>query len=123
CGRGLVHPAARTAALGARHPLRTRGRRGADAVRAHRWSTQDPGRDRQGLRRDPRADPSDRIENDVETAPPLQVTGPARLPRLVDWHDELLYSRRIVRHDRRGRPKIWAAPSSWNGLILLEEAR
>ena len=54
-----------------------------DALRAHRRPAQDPGRDRQGLRRHPRADPPDRVQDDVEAAPPEPVTGAARLPGLI----------------------------------------
>ncbi len=54
----------------------------SDALRPHRRPAQDPRRDRQGLRRDPRADPPDRVEDDVEAAPPEPLAGPARLPRL-----------------------------------------
>ena len=54
-----------------------------DAVRPHRRPAQDPRRDRQGLRRDPRADPPDRVEDDVEAAPPEPLAGPARLPGLT----------------------------------------
>ena len=53
-----------------------------DAVRPHRRPAEDPRRDRQGVRRDPRADPPDRVEDDVEAAPPQPFAGPARLPRL-----------------------------------------
>ncbi|TDN70983.1 sigma-70-like protein [Pseudonocardia autotrophica] len=42
-----------------------------------------PRRDRPGLRRDPRADPPDRVEDDVEAAPPVAVPGPAGLPGLI----------------------------------------
>ncbi len=47
-----LHAAPGAAARRARHPLRARGRRGLDALRAHRRPAQDPRRDRQGLRRD-----------------------------------------------------------------------
>ena len=65
-----LHAAAGAAALGARHALRARGRRGVDAVRPDRRPAEDARRDRQGLRRDPRADPPDRVQDDVEAAPP-----------------------------------------------------
>ena len=52
------------------------------AVRPDRRPAEDPRRDRQGLRRDPRADPPDRVEDDVEAAPPAPLAGPARLPGL-----------------------------------------
>ena len=55
---------------------------GLHALRPHRRPAQDARRDRQGLRRDPRADPPDRVEDDVEAAPPEPLAGPARLPRL-----------------------------------------
>ena len=71
------------AALGPRHPLRARGGRGLHALRPHRRAAQDAGRDRQGLRRHARADPPDRVEDDVQAAPPLALPGPARLPRLI----------------------------------------
>ena len=59
-----------------------RARRGQDALRAHRRPAEDARRDRQGLRSDPRADPADRVQDDVEAAPPEPVTGAARLPGL-----------------------------------------
>ena len=52
------------------------------AVRPHRRPAEDPGRDRQGLRRDPRADPPDREQDDVEAPSPEPLAGAARLPRL-----------------------------------------
>ena len=78
----VVHAAAGAAPRGPRHPLRARGRRGHHAVRPHRRPAQDPRRDRQGLRRDPRADPPDRVEDDVEAAAPVPLPGAARLPGL-----------------------------------------
>ncbi len=47
-------------------------------------------RNRSGLRRHPRADPPDRVEDHVQAAPPVAVAGAARLPRLeagqhVSW--------------------------------------
>ena len=80
--RGVVHAAAGAAALGARHAVRARGRRRVDAVRADRRSAEDARRDRQGLRRDARADPPDRVQDDVEAAPPVALAGAARLPGL-----------------------------------------
>ena len=56
--------------------------RGLHAVRPDRRPAQDAGRDRQGLRRDPRAHPADRVEDHVQAAPPVPVPGAARLPRL-----------------------------------------
>jgi RNA polymerase sigma factor (sigma-70 family) len=54
------------------------------AVRAHRRPAQDARRDRQGLRRHPRADPPDRVQDHVEAAPPEpRLAGAARLPRLT----------------------------------------
>ena len=78
-----LHAAAGAAALGARHALRARGRRGLDALRPDRRPAQDAGRDRQGLRRDPRADPPDRVQDDEQAAPPVPLAGPARLPGLT----------------------------------------
>ena len=77
-----LHAPAGAAAPGARHALRARGRRGVDAVRADRRPAQDAGRDRQGLRRHPRADPPDRVQDDVQAASPVALAGPPRLPRL-----------------------------------------
>ena len=62
---------------------RAGGRCGLDALRPDRRPAQDAGRDRQGLRRHPRADPPDRVQDDVEAAPPLPLAGPARLPGLT----------------------------------------
>ena len=56
--------------------------RGLDALRPDRRPAQDARRDRQGLRRDPRADPPDRVQDDVQAAPPEPVAGAARLPGL-----------------------------------------
>ena len=81
-GRRLVHAAPGAAARRARHALGARGGRGLHALRPHRRPAQDPRRDRQGLRRDPRADPPDRVEDHVEAAPPEPLAGPARLPGL-----------------------------------------
>ena len=69
--------------VGPRDALRARGRRGPPALRPHRRPAAHPRRDRPGLRRDARAHPSDRVEDDVEAAPPVAVPGPARLPGLA----------------------------------------
>ena len=79
---GQLHAAPGAAARRPRHALRARGGRGQHAVRPHRRPAEDPRRDRQGLRRDPRADPPDRVEDHVQAAPPEPLAGPARLPRL-----------------------------------------
>ena len=52
------------------------------AVRPDRRPAEDAGRDRQGLRGHPGADPPDRVQDDVQAAPPVAVPGPARLPGL-----------------------------------------
>ena len=67
----------------ARHPVRARGRRGLDALRPDRRPAQDARRDRQGLRRDPRADPPDRVQDDVASC----VTPPARRSCATTWTD------------------------------------
>ena len=74
--------AAGSAAVRAADPVRARGRRGQAAVRAHRRPAANSRRDRPGLRRHPRADPADRVEDDVQAAPPVAIPGPARLPGL-----------------------------------------
>ena len=79
---GQLHAAAGAAALGARHAVRARGRRGLDAVRPDRRPAQDARRDRQGLRRDPRADPPDRVQDDVQAPAPIALAGAAGLPGL-----------------------------------------
>ena len=66
-----LHPAAGPAAVGAADAVRAGGRRGPAALRPHRRPAAHPGRDRPGLRRDPRADPPDRVQDDVEAAPPV----------------------------------------------------
>ena len=71
------------AAFGARHAVRAPGRRGLDAVRADRRAAQDAGRDRQGLRGHPGADPADRVQDHVQAAPPVPVQSPPGLPRLI----------------------------------------
>ena len=81
--RGVVHAAAGPAAVGAADAVRARGRRGQAALRAHRRPAAHPGRDRTGLRRDTRAHPPDRVQDDVEAAPPVALAGPARLPGLI----------------------------------------
>src|SRR5262249_9126715 len=55
----------------------------AAALRPHRRPAAHPGRDRPGLRRDPGADPADRVEDHVEAAAPVAVPGAARLPGLT----------------------------------------
>ena len=47
----------------------------------------DAGRDRQGVRRDPRADPADRVEDDGQATSPRPCPKPARLPELTSRHD------------------------------------
>ncbi len=56
--------------------------RGVDALRPDRRPAEDARRDRQGLRRDPRADPADRVQDDEQAASPVALAGPARLPGL-----------------------------------------
>ena len=56
--------------------------RGVDALRPDRRPAEDPGRDRQGLRGDPGADPADRVQDDEQAAPPVPLAGPPRLPGL-----------------------------------------
>ena len=63
--------------------LRARGGRGRCAS-ASRRPAQDARPDRQGLRRDPRADPPDRVEDDEQAAPPEPQPATARLPGLID---------------------------------------
>ena len=65
------------------HAVRARGRRGVHAVRADRRPAQDAGRDRQGLRRDPRADPPDRVQDHVQAPAHVPIRPPARLPGLT----------------------------------------
>ena len=62
--------------------VRARGRRGPAALRPDRRPAAHARRDRPGLRRHPRADPADRVEDDVEAAPPQPLAGAARLPGL-----------------------------------------
>ncbi len=64
--------------------VRARSRRRTSALRPHRRSAPHPRRDRSGVRRDPRAHPSDRVEDDVEAAAPQPLAGAARLPGLSD---------------------------------------
>ena len=80
--RRVVHAAAGPAAVGAGDAVRARGGRRPAAVRPHRRPAAHAGRDRPGLRGHPRADPPDRVEDDVEAAPPVAVAGTARLPGL-----------------------------------------
>ena len=79
----IVHPAPGAAPLGPRHAVRARGGRGEHAVRPDRRPAEDAGRDRQGLRGHPGADQADRVQDDVEAAPPVPVPGPPRLPGLT----------------------------------------
>ena len=79
-----LHAAAGAAALGPRHALRARGRRGLDALRPDRRPAQDARRDRQGLRRHPRADPPDRVQDDGKLRHPSRSQVAARLPRLSE---------------------------------------
>ena len=51
--------------------VRARGGRGPAAVRPHRRPAPHAGRDRPGLRGHPGADPADRVEDDVQAAPPV----------------------------------------------------
>ncbi len=62
--------------------VRARGGRRLHALRSHRRPAEDARRDRQGLRRDARAHPPDRVQDDVEAASPVPFPGAARLPRL-----------------------------------------
>ncbi len=79
----VLHPPAGAAALRPGHTLRAGSRRGLDALRPHRRPAQDPRRDRQGLRRDPRADSPDRVQDDEQATPPVAIPGVARLPGLT----------------------------------------
>ena len=79
---GQLHAAAGAAALGAGHAVRARGGRGLDAVRAGRRPAQDAGRDRQGLRRHPGADPPDRVQDDDR-----KLRHPSRSKVLRDYLD------------------------------------
>ena len=86
-----LHAAAGAAALGARHALRARGRRGLDALRPDRRPAQDARRDRQGLRRDPRADPPDRVQDDVASC----ATRRARRSCATTWTERSEPSRSV----------------------------
>ena len=79
-----LHPAAGAAGVGAGDAVRARGRSHPDAVRPAGRPAEDAGRDRQGLRRHPGADPADRVQDDVEAAPSQPLPGAARLPGLID---------------------------------------
>jgi len=79
----VVHAAAGSTAVRAADAVRARGRRGAAAFRADRRAAAHPGRDRPSVRRHPRTDPSDRVEDDVEAASSVPVAGAARLPRVA----------------------------------------
>ena len=81
-GCGELHPPAGAVARRAGHPQRARGRRGVDALRTDRRPAQDPGRDRQGLRGDPGADPADRVQDDEQAAAPVALPGAPRLSGL-----------------------------------------
>src|SRR5581483_270251 len=80
---GVVHAAPGAVAQCSGHALRARGGRRFHAFRVDRRPAQDPGRDRQGLRRHPRAHPADREQDDVQAPPPLALPSPPRLPRLT----------------------------------------
>ena len=94
------------APVGAADAVRARGRRGEAALRAHRRSAAHPGRDRPGLRRHPRADPPDRVEDDVQAAAPFPLAGAARLPGLSAAEGCRFVSQEMRRHHRgvRARP-------------------
>ena len=65
------------------HAVRT-GEEGHPApVRAPRRPSAHPGGGRPRVRRHPRADPADRVQDPVEAAPPLAVAEAARLPRVA----------------------------------------
>ena len=65
----------------ARHPVRTRGRRGIDPVRADRRAAQDAGRDRQGVRGHPGAD------RQIESKAMSKLRHPSRSKALRDYLD------------------------------------
>ena len=75
------------------------------ALRSHRRPAEDPRRDRQGLRRHARADPPDRVQDDVEAASPEPLAGPARLPRLR-WYGARRRQTR-ARAGENGRSSSW----------------
>src|SRR5690606_40344798 len=66
----------------ARLALRARGGRDPHALRPRRRDAQDARPDRRHLRRDARAHPPDRVEDDGEAAPPVPFAVAARLPRV-----------------------------------------
>ena len=80
--RGVASRCCRTSSVGAADAVRARGRRGPAALRPHRRPAAHARRDRPGLRRHPRADPPDRVQDDVQAAPPVALPGAARLPGL-----------------------------------------
>src|SRR5690348_9899047 len=77
------HVNARLDQVGLSSALRWTAAAGGHWQLMHRRTAQDAGRDRQGLRRHPRADPPDRVQHDVEAAPPVPVQAAPRLPRLA----------------------------------------
>src|SRR5699024_5569193 len=109
---GELHAVAGAAALGAGYALRARGRCGLDALRAHRRPAEDPGRDRQGLRRHPGADPPDRVQDDVQAAASEPVPGAAGRPRLLGARFGTdCPPAQVPGRDRQGlRPRPGAAP-------------
>src|SRR4029450_9807681 len=81
--RGELHPAAGAARVRAPYPVRT-GEEGDPApVRAPRRPPSHLGGGRPRVRRHPRADPADRVQDPVEAPPPLAVAEAARLPRIA----------------------------------------
>ena len=71
------------ARLGAAHPLRAREEGHPAAVRADRWPSPHAGGGRPGVRGHARADPSDRVQDALEAAPPVAFAEAARLSRIV----------------------------------------
>src|SRR5262249_30177788 len=88
--RGVVLAAAGSAPAGAPDAVRARGGSRPAPVRPHRRPAAHPGRDRPGVRGDPGADPTDRVQDHVEAAPPVTLSSSARLPRLNNgsWPSE-----------------------------------
>ncbi len=78
-GGGDLHHAAGPAAVRAGHAVRARGGRHSPAVWTHRRPAPHPRRDRSGIRRDPRADTADRVQNHDETTQPISVSIAPRL--------------------------------------------
>ena len=66
-------------------PVRPGGGGHPAAVRAHRRAAPHAGRDRPGLRGHPRADSSDRGEDDDQAPPPRPLPVTAQLRRLTHW--------------------------------------